>query len=336
VRKIIGIILSTLLIILTLLGGEFYSFKGLYLLLAMYILYIAYEVMDFHRIVSAFRPFVIAFSFYLALKVASMNVPDLAIYMSPIEPLILPFLLSIALVKLELPTKFQPVITTIGLILTAYFGYRLISMLPLKTSGEIGTIFVILLILLALTTLLPSIHEKFDFLRDIRSFLITTVLVVSVYYVLVRPMLTSRPGLINLIDWAIVLGVLLKAGSMIRCSMVVDESEVVKLHEYRVSVKKEEIVERIERAKRDFVERGIKSPLIVVLVQILTSAGWRFEDIARVVSYLVSHEDRKVPKLSFGWERKMIKGKNRKMREKVLEDLKSYLEGMGVGFGRVR
>jgi len=335
VRKIAGIILATLLTILTLVGGGFYSFKGLYLLLTMYILYIAYEVMDFHRIVSAFRPFVVAFSFYLALKVVAMNVPDLAIYISPVEPFILPFLLSIALIKLELPTKFQPIITTIGLILTAYFGYRLISMLPLKVSGEIGVIFVILLALLALTTLLPSIHERFDFLREVRSFLITIVLVVSVYYVLVRPMLTGRPGLINIIDWAIVLGVLLKAGSIVRNSMVVDESEVVKLHEYRVSVKREEIVERIERAKRDFVERGIKSPLIVVLVQILTSAGWRAEDIARVVSYLITHRDRRIPKLSFGWERRMIEMKNRKMREKVLEDLKRYLEGMGVGLGRV-
>jgi len=336
VRKIIGVVLATVLTILTLAGSGMYSFKGLYLLLTMYVLYIAYEVMDFHEIVSAFRPFVVAFSVYLAIEVVAMNVPEFAVYVAPIEPLILPFLLSVALVKFEFPTRYQPAITTVGLILTAYFGYRIISMLPLKISGEIGAVFVVLLALLSVTTLLPSLHERFEFLRNVRSFLITTAIVVSVYYVLIRPTLVGRPGLINLFDWIIVLGVAIKAGSMLRSGMVVDESEIVKLHEYRVSVRREEIVEAIERAKREFVDRGIKSPLIVVLVQTLTSAGLSFDDIARVVSYIIAHEDAKVPKLSFPWERRMIEKKNRKMRKKVLEEVRRYLEGIGVGLGGVQ
>ncbi len=333
-RRIGGIIIATILVLIALIGSGAYPVRGVEYLLAMYILYIAYEVMGFHEVISAFRPFVVAFSVYLALNVVSMNVPDFALYTAPIKPLVLPFLLSLALVKFELPVRFQPLITTVGLMLSAFFGYELISLLPFKQSGAVGLVFAVLLISLAVTTLLPSVRGEFEFLRGIRSFLVTTILLVSVYYTLIRPMLVGRPGLINLIDWLIVAGVFFKSSSIVRRSMVVDESEIVKLHEFRVGVKREEIVESVERAERLFVERGIKSPLIAVLSQILFSAGWKTDDVARVISLLISHKDESIPKLAFGWERKLIERRNRKRREEVLKRVEGYLKKEGVGLGR--
>jgi len=333
VRKIGGIILATILILVTLAGSSFYTLKGIEFLIAMYILYIAYEVMGFHSLISAFRPFVVAISVYLALRVVSINLPDVGLYIKPVEPHILPFLLSLALVKFELPIRFQPVITTTGLLLSAFFGYQLISMLPFKQAGKIGIIFAILLVLLAVTTLLPSIHERFEFLRHIRSFVITTTLIVSVYFTLVRPLLFDRPGLINFIDWLIVVGVFFRASSILRRSMVVDESELVKIHEFKVSLKKEEIIESVEKAKKEFIENGLKSPLIAVISQVLISAGWRLDDVARVISFIVSHEDEKIPKLAFGWERKFIENRNKKRREEVIKSLENYLKKEGVEFG---
>jgi len=333
VRKIGGIILATVLILVTLAGSSLYSVRGLEYLIAMYILYLAYEVMGFHRLISAFRPFLVAFSVYLALNVVYLNLPDVGLYLKPIEPLILPFLLSLALVKFELPVRFQPIITTAGLLLSAFFGYQLISLLPFKQAGEIGTIFAILLVLLAVTTLLPSVHERFEFLRYIRSFVITTALIVSVYFTLIRPLLLNRPGLINVIDWLIVAGVFFKASSIVRRSFVVDESELVRIHEFRVGLKKEEIIESIEKAKREFIEKGLKSPLIAVISHVLFSAGWRLDDVARVISFVISHEDEKIPKFAFGWERKLIERRNKKRREEVIKSLENYFKKEGVGFG---
>ncbi len=332
-RKIGGIILATLLILVTLAGSSIYTIRGLEYLIAMYILYVTYEVMGFHRLISAFRPFIVAFSVYLALNVISMNLPDVGFYLKPMEPLILPFLLSLALIKFELPTRFQPVITAVGLLLSAFFGYQLISLIPFKQAKEIGIIFAVLLFLLALTTLLPSIHRKFEFLRHIRSFIITTTLVVSVYFTLIRPLLFDRPGLINVIDWLIVAGVFFKASSIVRKSMVVDECEIVKIHEFRIGLKKEEIVESIEKAKNEFIERGLKSPLIAVISHVLISAGWRLDEIAKVISFIISYEDEKVPKFAFGWERKLIERRNKKRREEVIKSLENYLKREGVGFG---
>lgn len=331
-RKIGGIVLATVLILMALAGSSMYAVRGLEYLITMYILYVVYEVMEFHSLTSAFRPFVVAVSVYLALRVVSINIPDFELYLKPIEPIILPFLFSLALVRFELPVRFQPVVTTTGLILSAYFGYQLISKLPFKQSKEIGLIFAVLLILLAITTLLPSVHGRFEFLRRMRSFMITTALVVSVYFILIRPLLFNRPGLMNIVDWFIVAGVFFKASSIVRRSMMIDESELVKIHEFKVKLKKEEIVESIERAKLEFIERGIKSPLIAVISQVLLSAGWKLDEVARVISFIISHEDEKIPKLAFGWERRMIERRNRKRREEVIKSLEKYLKE-GVGFG---
>ena len=335
-RRVAGIILATLLVILAIVGSRMYSIEGLEYLIAMYVMYIAYEIVEFHKVVSSIRPFLVALTVYFAIIIVSMNLPDVAFYIKPIKGLILPFLLSLALVRFELPTKFQPIITTIGLTLTAIFGYELISSLPVGRSEDIALSFTVLLLILAITTILPSVHERFEFLRRTRSFIISAGVIVSLYYVLVRPLLTDRPGLMNVFDWVIVAGIFLKGGSILRKELIVDESEIVKLHEYRVSVRREEIVEAIERAKREFVERGIKSPLIAVLCKVLFTAGWSVDEVARVVSYIIAHEDAKIPKLSFPWERRMIEKKNRKMRKKVLEEVRRYLEGIGVGLGGVQ
>ncbi len=329
--RAIGVILATILLLIALVGGQFYRISGLEFLIATYILYLAYELMEFHKIISSFRPFVVALTIYLALKAISANVPYFALYLAPIEPVLLPFLFSLALVKFELPFRYQPVVTIVGLILSAFFGYQLITLLPIKGSEEVGIIFAILMALLAVTVILPAIHSKFEFLRKVRSFLVTSTLIVSAYYVFVRPILT--PGLKNFVDWLIVAGIFFKASSILRRSMVVDESEVVKVHEFKETLRKDEIIESAEKAKRLFVERGIKSPLIAVIAHVLLSSGWKLDEVAKVISFIVSHEDDKVPKLSFGWERRLIERRNKKRRLEVIKNLEKYLKREGVEFG---
>jgi len=329
--RAIGVILATILLLIALIGGQFYRISGLEYLIATYILYLAYELMEFHKIISSFRPFVVALTIYLALKAISANVPYFALYLAPIEPVLLPFLFSLALVKFELPFRYQPVVTTVGLILSAFFGYQLITLLPIKGSEEVGIIFAILMALLAVTIILPAIHSKFEFLRKVRSFLVTSTLIVSAYYVFVRPILT--PGLKNFVDWLIVAGIFFKASSILRRSMVVDESEVVKVHEFKETLRKDEIIESAEKAKRLFVDKGIKSPLIAVIAHVLLSSGWKLDEVAKVISFIVSHEDDKVPKLSFGWERRLIERRNKKRRLEVIKNLEKYLKREGVEFG---
>ena len=250
---------------------------------------------------------------------------------NPTEVILLLF--ALALTKLELPTKFQPAITSVGLILTGYFGYTLISKLPFKEAEDLAIIFAILLVILAITTLLPAISKKLSPLRQIRAFILSVTIIVSIYVTFIRPLLADRPGLVNLIDWLIVAGVFFKASSALRSAMEVEETEIVRIHEQKVGVKRDEIIDSVEKAKSDFIERGLKSPLIVVLTQILLDAGWSRDRIVEAVAYIVSHEDKKVPALAFGWERRWIESRNRKRREEVLKKLEEYLSEEGVKFG---
>ena len=219
--------------------------------------------------------------------------------------------------------------TIVGLILTAIFGFLLTSSIPVK---GVNTVFIAFMIALAITTVLPLIHRRFEILRIERAFITSAVTVVFTYVIIFRPLLVSRPGLANLIDWVIVLIMLLKVNSAVKRYVVIEEEAEFEEFEF----KREEIVEKIERAKNLFISRGVKSPLIAVLAEVLVSSGFRTEDIAKVISVILSCRDEGIPRFAFGWEKRIIERRNRKRREEALKRVEEMIGGVGVGLKGVQ
>ncbi len=312
--RVAGIVFATILLVLVFVLNTIHPVKGLEYVVALYSLYIAYEVFK------PARPFITAISIYIFLIILSKNFRDVYVYMYPVRDYILPFLLSMALIKLE---WLQPYMTIAGLSLTAIFGYLITSALPVK---GLNLVFLSLMAALIATTVLPLLHRGLEVLRMERGFITGMTTFVFAYLALIRPLLSSRPGLANLIDWIIVISIILKVNSSLKRYIVVEEERGEGV-EYR----KEEIVEKIEKAKRLFVEKGIKSPLIAVLAEALVSSGFKTDEIARVVSVIISCEDERIPRFAFGWEKRIIERRNRRRREEAIRRIEEILGGVGFG-----
>jgi signal recognition particle subunit SEC65 len=134
-------------------------------------------------------------------------------------------------------------------------------------------------------------------------------------------------------EWMLVGIFLLKFSNDFRKSLAVEESEAVEVHRQRLSYKKDEMIERLEEARKLFLERGVKSPLIISISRVLVDAGWSEDRIAALLSPLISYEDEKIPRLVFGWEKNMIGNKNRRKRIKILKEIEEKMSKEGVGIG---
>ncbi len=274
--------------------------------------YTLYEVFGLKDVLSRFRAIFLSITTFFVLKLlmglpipVRLEIPEFELFV---------FLIALALAWMRIG-RFQRILTSIGLILSAYFGYSLISKLHFKGAEELGILLAIVLVLLAITTVLPM-HRRFESLIDWRAFLITTAIVVFVYSSFIRPLLIGRPGLINVFDWLIVFGVFLKALTKIRMEVV--EEETIKQHRRKAEIKVEEIVGMVEKAKEVFVWYGDKALLVTVLAKYLNDAGLKVNEIADILDPILMHEDRRIPKLTFKWEKEWIAKKNRERREEVV------------------
>ncbi len=287
------------------------------MLLYAYGSYVSYELLGVRANLSRFRSPLLAITAFFTIKfilqiVFNLPIPLVKFEIPEFE--LFAFLISLSLVWVNIG-RYQPILAGVGLILSAYFGYSLLSAIPFKEVQELRTLLVVVLAILALTTVLPM-YRRFESLVEWRGFLIATAVIVFVYSTFIRPLLIDRPGLVNFFDWLIVMGVFLKAVGKVRMEVV--ESEILELHR-RHEVRSEEITDELEKAKKEFLERGDKVLLLTALIRYLSDAGLDTTKIAEIVEPIIRHEDRKVPKFAFGWEKNWIRDKNAKRREEVLK-----------------
>jgi len=268
-----------------------------------YVSYLTYEILGLKF--SRFRSPLLAVAIFFVLKVLAqlpipynLNLPDFDLLM---------FLIGLSLVWID-SDRLQPILSGVGLTISAYFGYTMLS-----PFGELRILLVIVLVILALTTVLPVYIKG---LIEWRNFLIATTVISYSYFAFVRPILSNRPGLISLFDWVLVLAVFLKALSKVR--MTVTEGETFELHR-RSEVGFEEMTDEVERAKGEFLERGNKTKLLVVLIKYLSDLSVR--DLEVIVEPLVKYQDRRIPKLAFNWEKRRILKENLRRREEILREI---------------
>ncbi len=289
------LIISFILLLSCYVACQRFGLKGFDFALYSFISYLSFEFM-----LKRFRSPLMALSTFFALKFLKSNFP---IELNDLELLI--FLLSISTVWIDFG---QPHLSLIGLSISAFTGFMLFSAYP-----------VIRIAVLILTAILAStviLQDRFPSVLEWRGFLLATSLILIIYFAFLREMLSDRPGLLSLLDWVIVLGILLKAVRKVRLE-VVDE-EFVERHK-RFEGWTDEVESEVRVAKDMFVERGNKVFLTVVLSKYLSNL--KTGDVARVVYPLFLHEDRKVPKLAFNWEKRRIEEFNRMRRVEVLKEV---------------
>ena len=253
--------------------------------------YLAYELSFKIR---KFRSIFLAFATFFTAKVVFENVP------LPIEINELYLLLFLVFISLAWVDFGQPFTASIGLIISALFGYL---MLP-------NYYFVIVLPILAVAlTTLPSF--RYEGVLAWRGFALAVSIILAVY-VLIRPLLSDRPGIVSLFDWIIVLGIALKAFSKVRF----EKAEVV---EEEVKGFKE-IAETLDEAVERFLKYGDKTPLVVALSKLL-SDSLSFEKVCEVIRPLVEYRDLRIPKPAFRWEVERIERRNLERRRRIVEEI---------------
>lgn len=276
-------------------------------ILYAYLCYLTYEILGVKF--SRFRSPLLAIAIFFAFKVLTqlpipykLNLPDFDLLM---------FLIGLSLIWID-SDRLQPILAGVGLTISAYFGYTMLS-----SFGELRFLLVIVLVILALTTVLSFYVRG---LMEWRNFLIATAIVVYSYSVFVRPILSNRPGLISFFDWVLVLIVFLKALSKVR--MTVTEGEIFEVHRSEIGF--EEVTDVIERAKREFLEKGDKTKLLVVLIKYLSDLS--VKDLEVIVEPLIKYQDKRIPNPAFNWEKRRILKENLKRREEILKEIMRRLE----------
>jgi len=316
------------------------------MLVAIYSFLLEYILFNLHRYTIPLKPFALSIALYLILKVIAYSISRFSTFalvypfVYSMDRYFLLFFIGFAIARVEIPFKLhrfvQPAVSALGLILMGFFGYLILSNLPLnpERTQKIGFGFLIFLLILAVTSL-ANLSESgaARWLRNSRAFLLSFLVLAVVYYIAIRPRILDRSGLVNFMEWALVGIFLLKFSNDFRKSLSVEEVEAVEVHRQRLSYKKDEMIERLEDARRLFVEEGVRSPLIASISRILVDAGWSEDRIAALISPLVSYEDEKIPRFAFGWEKNMINNKNKKNRSKILKEIEKKISKEGVEIG---
>lgn len=235
-----------------------------------------------------------AFAIFFAAKVVFENVP-LPIEINELYLLFFLIFLSLAWIDFG-----QPFTASIGLILSALFGYL---MLP-------NYYFIVVLPILAVAlTTIPSF--RYEGIVAWRSFALAVSIILAIY-VLIRPFFSDRPGIVSLFDWIIVLGIALKAFSKIRF----ERPEVVEEKVERFK----EITETLDEAVERFLKSGDKTLLIITLSRLL-SDSMNLEKVCNIIRPLVEYQDLRVPRPAFKWEIERIMRKNLERRRKIVEGI---------------
>lgn len=314
---------------------------GLPTTLVVYALLLAYILLGYNRYTLPFKPFSLAIALFFILEVVAFNAFDYSplfyTFFQSNKFYVLLLLAFFALAHVELPfkTKYQPLVTSAGLILAGYLGYTLISTVPMEYSTELGLVFLLIMLVFSATVISNITENEFTtWLRNSRKFLLLFIVVVAAYYVSVRPLLMEKPGLINLVEWAAVVVVFLKLSRDYKRNLNVDETEFIEPHKQRISIRSDEWVEEFRRAQDNFIQNGIRSHFIAALAKPLYDMDWSEDRVARFISPVVSHTDRRVPFFSFKWERRLLENKNQKDREEIVDDLIERMNKEGVDIAR--
>ncbi len=146
---------------------------------------------------------------------------------------------------------------------------------------------------IAITSILPVLHEKLEFLMDHRPFLVFLTVLTSVYYTQLRN--TLQPGFRNLGDWILIAVTLTYFLGKFRFEIEETEPEKELISDFDTIA---------EMAERSYIENGDPVPLLSFLSYTLSRSGKSIKDLEKLFRIFIERE--KLPKYSFGFEKDLI------------------------------
>ncbi|WP_457590362.1 hypothetical protein [Geoglobus sp.] len=173
---------------------------------------------------------------------------------------------------------------------------------------------------LGITSALPMLSERFEFLLGERLAILVIVLAAGLYYSTLRGGL--MPGLKSLGDWIIVAAILFYFLGKLRLE-VQEVAEVKDLHYDFESM--------AERAEKEYVDNGNPVPLAVFVAYNLARAGTDMKTAEKILSSIIDGE--RLPKYAFGFERELILKRRKWRRIERISELKKRIERIGGDYG---
>ncbi len=245
---------------------------------------------------------------------------------SSIRSLLAIFLFALAISTVEFTKRslYQAAVSAISLTVAGLTAYLMLANLGFSNLALPALIVFLILAATSFATIFES--EAAEILMKERAFIILLVIIVAFYILVVKPLLGERTGLANFVEWLIVATAFIKVSRDFKKRLRIDESEVIKLHKMREEFVKDTFASELDEAVKLFVENGRRTPLIVVLVRILSMSGLESGKIAELIAPLVAHQDKAVPRLSLPWERKFVESANRRKRAEIVEEIKKEIE----------
>jgi len=228
----------------------------------------------------------------------------------------------------------QTLISSASLAVAGFASYYLFSYLSqVFEIPSLAFSSLALFLILAITAISTAFEgEIFQWIRSERSFLVLILFILTFYSLLIKPLLSERPGIADFIEWSIIAITFIKISRDFRQRVEVDETEFIASHIPKEKVFRDRLYSELEFGEKVFVENGYKVPLTISLVKALSDA--EFQKLAAILSPLINYEDERIPTLSFPWERAIIERRNRKRREKVVERIRAEVRREVKDFNR--
>jgi len=239
---------------------------------------------------------------------------QLLIYLSALSQLFLILLsLGMSLIFSTPGIKYRHHLSISGTVILALSMLFIPEQIPIY---KYRAILFLIVAVLAITSLLPLLSERFEFLYGERIALISIIALSGFYYLSIRGMLIS--GLKNIADWLILLVTFLYFAGKLRFE-IEEEPEVREALNFDSMARRAEI---------EYIERGNPVPLAVFLTYNLSKAGVGIDKIESLLSVIIERE--KVPKYAFGFEKELILRRKKGKREKNLRMIKEIMEAGDV------
>ena len=279
-------------------------------LIVTYVLLLTYVILRGR--LSVFKPFCLAITLYIASRLVIFNVSHYYPIAIP-DVYILLLLVSLALIVAELPKKH--IFSSAGFVLAAVSAY-----LILEPFG-IALLAFAILALMAISTFASGFDSWLA--RGVAKSRGYVVLAFSAIILLnfAKPYL--RGGLFYFAEWLILVAL---AFFVVRNIRFEPDVQTLERHIPRITARSDELARSIEDAARKFVDKGEKAALIAIVAKAMFDAGMSEVAVARAIEPLAYYRDESIPLFSFSWERKIIEGKNKKRRKKVLDAVMSTLK----------
>ncbi len=285
----------------------YYSTKDPTPLIIFLSLYLGYEIVsraDRLNILKIPLSFLLFFTF----------TQQLLIYLNALNlSFLIPLSLGMSLVFSTSGIKYRHHLSISGTIVLALSMLFIPEQIPIY---RYRVVLFLIIAVLAVTSLLPLLSEKFEFLYGERVALIAIIALSGFYYLSIRSTLIS--GLRNIADWLILLITFIYFAGKLRFEI----EEEAKPHELL------DFDSMAKRAEIEYIERGNPIPLAVFLTHNLSKAGVGIDKIENLLSLIIERE--KVPKFAFRFEKELILRRRRGKREKNLRMIKEIMEAGDV------